>query len=292
MGIAGRTGCGKSTLALALFRIVESQRGSIHIDGVDVGSIGTFDLRSRIALVPQVRLVPVPPARVQRGHAGHLAFSRTERCAPSQSCRLMWSLVPAPGPSTGVWLLACHALRCSRLQVSRVMPEPCLGLEQHHDSGVPEQDPLLVTALTRRRQRQPLTVRRWQTCHAGPLTRPDCMQDPVLFSGSIRQNIDPFGAAQGDAQIWEALHRVGIKSAVAAMQVGSRRIIVSSMLALRTDKGRSALARHHSRGAGPGAGEQQQHHCAEPAAVAAAACHSCWEIPLPAACAAQCGRQG
>ena len=41
----------------------------------------------------------------------------------------------------------------------------------------------------------------------------------MLFTGSIRQNIDPFSAAQGDAPIWEALHRVGIKPAVAAMQV-------------------------------------------------------------------------
>ena len=54
VGVAGRTGCGKSTLALALFRIVEPWAGSIHIDGRDVSRMGTYDLRSRIALVPQV----------------------------------------------------------------------------------------------------------------------------------------------------------------------------------------------------------------------------------------------
>lgn len=58
----------------------------------------------------------------------------------------------------------------------------------------------------------------------------------MLFSGSIRQNIDPFSAAQGDAQIWEALHRVGIKPAVAAMQVwptcasGSLRVLELQVL--------------------------------------------------------------
>lgn len=45
------------------------------------------------------------------------------------------------------------------------------------------------------------------------------MQDPVLFSGTVRANIDPFGAAEGDHPIWEALERVGIKPAIAAMQV-------------------------------------------------------------------------
>jgi ABC-type multidrug transport system fused ATPase/permease subunit len=55
-GVAGRTGCGKSTLMLALFRIVEPCGGKVMLDGVDVGSIGLFDLRSRLALVPQARL--------------------------------------------------------------------------------------------------------------------------------------------------------------------------------------------------------------------------------------------
>lgn len=54
VGVAGRTGCGKSTLMLALYRIVEPSGGRIVIDGVDVTTIGLRDLRSRLALVPQV----------------------------------------------------------------------------------------------------------------------------------------------------------------------------------------------------------------------------------------------
>ena len=52
--MAGRTGCGKSTLMMALKRIVEPSSGRILIDGVDVGGVSLFDLRSRLALVPQV----------------------------------------------------------------------------------------------------------------------------------------------------------------------------------------------------------------------------------------------
>lgn len=53
VGICGRTGCGKSTLMITLYRLIEPCGGSILIDGVDTGTLGLYDLRSRLALVPQ-----------------------------------------------------------------------------------------------------------------------------------------------------------------------------------------------------------------------------------------------
>ncbi|CAH1406845.1 unnamed protein product [Nezara viridula] len=53
IGIVGRTGAGKSSITLGLFRIIESAGGKILIDGIDISKLGLQTLRSHLTIIPQ-----------------------------------------------------------------------------------------------------------------------------------------------------------------------------------------------------------------------------------------------
>ena len=53
IGIVGKSGSGKSTIALCIFRILEALNGKILIDDVDISKIGLKYLRENITVIPQ-----------------------------------------------------------------------------------------------------------------------------------------------------------------------------------------------------------------------------------------------
>jgi ABC-type multidrug transport system fused ATPase/permease subunit len=53
VGVVGRTGAGKSSILVCLFRMVEISKGAIFIDGVNIQSVSLRRLRAAIAIIPQ-----------------------------------------------------------------------------------------------------------------------------------------------------------------------------------------------------------------------------------------------
>merc|ERR1711860_228660 len=53
VGIVGRTGAGKSSVTLTLFRIIELDSGQISIDDIDIATMGLHCLRNKLTIIPQ-----------------------------------------------------------------------------------------------------------------------------------------------------------------------------------------------------------------------------------------------
>ena len=49
----GRTGAGKSTIALTLPKMIELESGSVCIDGLDIAKVGLHRLRTAVTVIPQ-----------------------------------------------------------------------------------------------------------------------------------------------------------------------------------------------------------------------------------------------
>ena len=98
IGIVGRTGAGKSTIATALFRLRELTSGSIVVDGVDISTLGLGDVRGRpngMAIITQDPLVFSGPIRMTldpfNNHTDLDIWSALEAVQMDRAVSLLWA---------------------------------------------------------------------------------------------------------------------------------------------------------------------------------------------------------
>ncbi|KAK0702282.1 ABC transporter [Lasiosphaeris hirsuta] len=88
VGICGRTGSGKSSLIGAILRLLEIDRGSIIVDGLDLSTIPRNMIRERIMTLPQDPLILAGSVRLNVDPEG-LAMNQT--IIDALSCVELWS---------------------------------------------------------------------------------------------------------------------------------------------------------------------------------------------------------
>ena len=64
VGICGRTGAGKSSIMVGLFRMVELAQGTITVDGQDIAALGLTTLRESVVIMPQEAFLFAETVRV------------------------------------------------------------------------------------------------------------------------------------------------------------------------------------------------------------------------------------
>ena len=75
--VVGPSGSGKSTIISLIERWYSPSRGSIKLDGLDIGNISLSKLRGQISLVQQVRLISVDKILDSKFHQDPMLFNDT-----------------------------------------------------------------------------------------------------------------------------------------------------------------------------------------------------------------------
>jgi len=150
IGIVGRTGSGKSSLMLALFRMIDLAGGRITIDGVDIAGIPLGKLRSSQALVPQDPILFSGTVRYNLSPFGEYLdeaiWSALERVGLSKAVRATGHGLDAPvEDGGGNWSAGERQLMCLARAILR-RAKVCV-MDEATSSVSPAEDEVIQRAI-------------------------------------------------------------------------------------------------------------------------------------------------
>ena len=97
LGVCGRTGAGKSSLLVALFRLAELHAGAIRVDGVDIARVPLAALRARLAIIAQEPTLFTGTLRSNLDPLGHHADAAL--LAALEQCHLLPLALTSTSPA-------------------------------------------------------------------------------------------------------------------------------------------------------------------------------------------------